>query len=97
MGARGKEGGKKGSAQSRNPIAAPTRCDAGEVDSADTYSGINQPGDANKCGEACAHAHRRGCKWVTPQWVSGDVYDTIIGIKRTSRFLFFFNTFVMKA
>lgn len=68
-----KEGEKKGSAQSSNPIAAPRRCDAREVNIADTYSGIKQPGDANKCGEACAHAHRCGGKWVTPQWVSRDV------------------------
>lgn len=72
-GGRTREGGKKGSAQSCNPIAAPRRCDAGEVDGADTYSSIKQPGDANKCGEACAHAHRRGCKWVMAQWVSRDV------------------------
>lgn len=69
----GRERRKKGSAQSCNPIAAPRRCDAGEVDGAETYSGIKQPEDANKCGEACAHAHRSGCKWVTPQRVSTDV------------------------
>lgn len=51
------------------------RGDAGEVDGAETYRGINQPGTLNKCGEACAHAHRRGWKWVMPQWVKQRYVD----------------------